>query len=426
MLKAIIIDDDPTVFSTLQRILFKKFSIEAFNASDGIQGLSLINKNKPDLIFLDVNMPLMDGVEVLEAIRYDPELKNAKIIMITSATDPDTINKIVSLGVSDYILKPLYSDKVYERVKIIISNYDAARRTNASVRNLNLSNSEKKSLLLADKDINFRSFFTQLYSSQFEIVEAVDGLECLQLFLQEIPQIVIVSEGLRVINEFLISKKIRDSEFASKTEIFLLSDSNSLDEKSKLLFDGVIKKSFVSDSFTLSFSNIVQHKDSINDKLIIIINEQIHSAIRQTIGVYLNEEIFFTKLSQKIKADKLLCCRINLAEKEANIRIIFELIGEKEALAQITKKLLGSEINENDVNDAFQNIGETVVGRLILSLEQEGIKLTQHPPEIITCDPEYLLKEKSISVAIKTETQNEFVISLDVKEYDSSQVEVPI
>jgi CheY-like chemotaxis protein len=357
MLKALIIDDDPTVCSILQRILLKKFSIEAITASNGIEGLSLVNKNKPDLIFCDINMPLMDGVEVLEAIRSDPELKNLKVVIITSSNEHIIINKIVSLGVSDYILKPLYSDRIYERLKRIINTYNATVRTNVNIRNLNFSNNEKKTLLIADKDINFRSFFTQLYSSQYEIIEAVDGLQCLQIYIEESPQIIIVSEGLGIINEFLVAKKIRNAESLTKPEIFLLNDSKTLDEKLMSSFDGIIKKSFVSDSFTHSFSNAVQHKNTIIDKLTNIVNNQIHSAIRQTIGVYLNEEIFFTKSAEKIKSDKLLCCRINLTEKNANIKIIFELIGSKEALEQIAKKLLGDGINEEDVKDAFQNIG---------------------------------------------------------------------
>ncbi len=412
MIKALIIDDDPNAISVLQRMLLKKFNIESSTASNGMEGLSLISKNKPNLVFCDIYMPLMTGVEVLEAIRSDPEYDKLKIVMISSVNEIETINKVISLGVSDYILKPLFADKVYERLKKIISIYMATVKANVSSHDSNSSTKGNKTLLLADKDINFRYFFKQLFESQFKIIEATNGVECLQFYFEDFPQIIMIGEELGVINEFLVAKKIRTTEVHFVPQIFLLNDSRIVHEKYISLFDGIIKKSFVPESFQSSFMNIIQHKNTFNNKISETIKDQMHSAIRRTIGDLLHEETFFVKSVEKIKSDNLLCCNITFLEESMNVRIIFELITSSETLSHINEKLTGKTTTENEISETLKNISNTIIERLKLSLEQEKIKLTQSLPEITTHDAKYLLHERDIQVSFKTEGQSEFLVAV--------------
>ena len=86
---------------------------EVFNALSGKEALKIVEKERPDIVLLDINMSGMDGIETLKKIRQID--KDAAIIMVTGVNDAETIKRAKELGANDYITKPLsleYLDKV--------------------------------------------------------------------------------------------------------------------------------------------------------------------------------------------------------------------------------------------------------------------------------------------------------------------------
>lgn len=103
----LLIDDDKSVRLFLQRVLQKKMEalvIEATNGSDGIQ---YINEFKPDLVFIDLMMPGLGGLEVIEVIRIHPEVKDTPFVVVTSVDNRDMIASLAEYKILDYILKPM-------------------------------------------------------------------------------------------------------------------------------------------------------------------------------------------------------------------------------------------------------------------------------------------------------------------------------
>jgi CheY-like chemotaxis protein len=112
----LLVDDDP-VFKMLNTILLKKTgkvgSIQS--AENGLQALSVLkacfknNEPLPDIIFLDLNMPVMDGFQFLEHLHVDPalDLKGLQIIVLSSSFDPRDKTRAKKLGVASFIEKPL-------------------------------------------------------------------------------------------------------------------------------------------------------------------------------------------------------------------------------------------------------------------------------------------------------------------------------
>ena len=122
MYNALIIEDDITVRSYLKRIIQKKFSFNISEAENGSEGLETMKKTKPDIIFLDISMPVMSGLEFLEIIKLDPEYSKIPVLVLTAHNDRGTIQKIIQLGVSDYILKPIDPSKTFDRIQQLIDN----------------------------------------------------------------------------------------------------------------------------------------------------------------------------------------------------------------------------------------------------------------------------------------------------------------
>jgi len=118
----LIIEDDDTVRSYLKRMIQKKFEFNISEAENGRIGLEVLQKVKPDIIFLDISMPVMSGLEFLEKIKLDPAYSKIPILILTANNDRETIRKIINLGVTDYILKPIDPARTYSRIQELIDN----------------------------------------------------------------------------------------------------------------------------------------------------------------------------------------------------------------------------------------------------------------------------------------------------------------
>ena len=84
-------------------------------AANGEEGLAAAAREKPELIILDVTMPVMDGVTMLTKLKEDPELKTIPVIMLTAESGRDNVLQIARLGVRDYLVKPFKEDQLIEK-----------------------------------------------------------------------------------------------------------------------------------------------------------------------------------------------------------------------------------------------------------------------------------------------------------------------
>lgn len=117
MTKIAIIEDDQ-VISQMYRMKFEATEFEVAVASDGESGVSLVEKFKPDLILLDLQMPRVTGDEALEKIRSKPAFKNTPVIILTNLGEEEAPKRLRELGIHSYIVKAdLTPRQVVERVK---------------------------------------------------------------------------------------------------------------------------------------------------------------------------------------------------------------------------------------------------------------------------------------------------------------------
>jgi len=107
MKRILIVDDEKEIFSFLRRIVENKFGFEAVWAENGLKAVQTLEKSKFDAIIMDVNMPVMDGIETLRIIRRNSEFADLPILMCSSESDRQKIGEIISLKITDYILKPI-------------------------------------------------------------------------------------------------------------------------------------------------------------------------------------------------------------------------------------------------------------------------------------------------------------------------------
>jgi CheY-like chemotaxis protein len=119
-LRVLTVDDSKTIRMIVKKA-FKPFKCELFEAENGVEGLSIAGREKPDLIILDITMPVMTGTEMLEKMKVDPLLRDTPVIMLTAESGKENVMKIVKMGVKDYMVKPFKGDQLIDRVAKIFA-----------------------------------------------------------------------------------------------------------------------------------------------------------------------------------------------------------------------------------------------------------------------------------------------------------------
>jgi chemosensory pili system protein ChpA (sensor histidine kinase/response regulator) len=117
---ALVVDDSITVRRVTQRLL-ERNGMRVITAKDGVDAVSLLQENLPDIILLDIEMPRMDGYEVAAHVRNDPRLKHIPIVMITSRTSEKHRARAIELGVDDYLGKPYQESQLLDAIEPLVN-----------------------------------------------------------------------------------------------------------------------------------------------------------------------------------------------------------------------------------------------------------------------------------------------------------------
>lgn len=115
MKKILIVDDEPNIVMSLE-YSFKKNNFEVYIARDGQEALEILKTNFPDVIILDIMMPLVDGYATLEQIKKDHNLSHTKVIFLSAKNKESDIIKALELGANAYLTKPFSIKKVIDTV----------------------------------------------------------------------------------------------------------------------------------------------------------------------------------------------------------------------------------------------------------------------------------------------------------------------
>lgn len=131
--KVLVIDDDRSVCKVVADVLLTE-DIEVLEAHDGAEGLILAKRERPDLIILDVMMPVMSGYEVCHSLRGSFLTANIPVIMLTALGDPMEKVKGMAEGADDYLTKPFHSHELRSRVVTHLRRSERDIQTNPLTR----------------------------------------------------------------------------------------------------------------------------------------------------------------------------------------------------------------------------------------------------------------------------------------------------
>ncbi len=116
-MRVLLVDDSTTMHKIQSNQLRSLGVTDILTACNGEEGLKVLKANMPvDIVVLDINMPVMDGLTTLKKIREDPALKNIRVVMVTTESEKMKVLEAVRAGANDYIVKPFELADYKERI----------------------------------------------------------------------------------------------------------------------------------------------------------------------------------------------------------------------------------------------------------------------------------------------------------------------
>lgn len=238
--KILTVDDSKTV-RIIVRKAFKTYDCEILEAGNGVEGLALAAKAQPDLILLDVTMPVMDGVEMLTKLKADPQLKGIPVMMLTAEGGRDHVLKIAKIGVRDYIVKPFEEDVLIEKAGRII---DLKPLTDGPAKARSLTD-PATILIVEDKPAIIQQIQEGLKHTPWKVVGAATQGEAIDFCTKTPPDLAIVSLSLPDEAAFALFRLMRTNVRTKYTPVFGLvvkTETGTVQQAQTVGFTTVITK----------------------------------------------------------------------------------------------------------------------------------------------------------------------------------------
>ncbi|HOM64803.1 MAG TPA: response regulator [Ignavibacteriales bacterium] len=417
-MRVLIVDNDKITRLIISRLLKKKLTDDILEAENGLDALEIIEKNKPELIFLDLSMPLMDGIETLEIIRSIDKFKNIPVIILSSNKDREKIAKLLELGISDYIVKPIDLTKAYQKISNL---FEKIRDNSKSYQIFNFSNPNKEKLLLVHPDRDFLINFNEQFGEIYNVIFAENGNAGYTFFTQYQPKIVLLGEKIPIISEIQLAQKIKSIDINKEIKIYYLGSQDI--SRYHELFIGKIPYTNDIKEFTRNFFTVLLSGQNLSKFLSNFIKQNILDftlkTIISSIKTYTKQNINVIPLENLSTVPTEVLFQLDYTDKNARVSIIASLItGLNEALKigeyhynQIIK--LDSNFLKS-IETLLKGILDNILSKVIDLLE-----LNFQKSEIVyrTKNESNIATNQLITLPLIINNNENIIISLDVSEY---------
>ncbi len=374
-MNVLIADDEPMTRSLLRRVLARDCGCTVMEATDGLEALSIAGSTPPDLIITDLRMPVMDGIELIVALRQVPALAAIPVVMMTAARDQGPVHRAIELGVLDYLLKPLQADRVAERMRSVLD------------RVTRLAEEDRSPVLVADGNAEFRQFVALTLGPHRSVRQAQTGVAALQSAVEMRPGTVIVGGELGLLGPELLMRKLRAASELAGTRILAVVPKDGSDPATMPdHVDGVITRTLVADDFRAQFGRFVA-RDAAADGVLAAhpsLRAQVASAAEQVFGMMLQLDVQHSFEVQPRPVPQLIDASLAIDLPDTSEVLTIALRTDLASAARIAAGMARTDTapasDEEGAVAAAADVLTIIAGRIKTGLETSGARLTMHPP----------------------------------------------
>jgi CheY-like chemotaxis protein len=225
--RILITEDQETERIALREILRGESAWEITETKDGQEALDLLCDGlRPDVCLIDLRMPKVDGLQMLQRMRRDPLLRDIKVIITSSSRDKDTIVALARLKISGYLLKPYNAEKTFAALRPVLASVTA----NPALFSKNLLS---RTALVADDNATERTTLKEIFKTAlgWELIQAEDGQEALERLHTGLrPDLLLVDLRMPKLDGFGLIQRIREDATLRNLRIVVVSGDNDRDQ----------------------------------------------------------------------------------------------------------------------------------------------------------------------------------------------------
>jgi two-component system, cell cycle response regulator len=232
--------DDSRAVRMIVKKAFKSYACDIHEAGNGVEGLALAEKVQPDLILLDITMPVMDGVEMLTKLKSDRALKHIPVIMLTAEAGRQTVMKIAKLGIRDYIVKPFQESVLVGKVNRVVELRPAEEK-----RVIKKITDAVNLVLVDDKPAIIQQFRDRLAHLPWEVHGAASTGETIDICNKITPDVIVISLSLpddAGLSLFRILRSESKTKFVPIFGMVVKTDKEAQEAAQKLGFTNMVTK----------------------------------------------------------------------------------------------------------------------------------------------------------------------------------------
>lgn len=234
--KLIVIVEDEETIGNIMKFKLERAGHEAVLARDGGEGLDAIRKLKPDLVLLDLVLPTMSGFEILENLVKDKMLPSLPVIVISNSGQPVEIERILSFGIRDYLIKVNFSPhEVLGKVEQTLALEDEKKLSIASVRN-----ESRKAVLLVEDDFMLVDLLEKKLSQSFDLYKAPNVKEARRILETRPVDFILLDIVLPDIDGFTYLAELKAEEKHKNIPVVIISNLGQKEEIEKGLRLGAL------------------------------------------------------------------------------------------------------------------------------------------------------------------------------------------
>jgi two-component system, chemotaxis family, chemotaxis protein CheY len=371
-MRILLVDDSLTIRTMMRRTLSEIPGLEIAEAANGIEALAQIARRRVELVVLDLNMPIMDGIETLEAIRATADYAQLPVVTLTSEKNEALVRRLVELRITDFLSKPLSHDVLVQRLGRVIErlrNGDRAVEIEAGAE-------ARRRMLIVEQDPDRRHFLMTALAGHYALAEADSAAAALQMCMADpSPKFEVVLVGPHVglpPVEMFVSKLRALPHGAPGRLVGVVPKGHASLDSRRVLFDTLVESSSVPEIFLADLVRSISGQQTPLARLLLVrpsLAEDMICATEQVFGLMLSCEVLASAPGTPRRGAWPGPCVMASIDLETEDRAALNLLfrGTRESANAISAALIGvspADVEEADVLASAAELVNIVHGRL--------------------------------------------------------------
>lgn len=378
--------NDPAATQVLRRLLARRHGHTVIEVTTGLQVVDALERRSIHALIVEVQLPVLGGIEVLRLIRDTPKYADLPVIVLASSADEQMVNELRSLDTFGVVLQTLTPERLASKLEPLLTALlagtvkPARTRTTRTERRLH----ESSTLVFADGDPEFVRHFRGVAGQYLKLIEASTGVQALELYLSRHPDAMILGSDLGLLNRERVAAKLRSSHELAIPLIALCAKSEVDSTRQSGLFDDVIVRRYSPGKLQREIVGLVRPMSALDLFSQSIPDFRMHliRAVEQTFGVMLSVDVELAGDAATVPAaEAAASVEISAGSFAVTVRFQFEKAAGR-ILAAVFLGMEESELGDEEIFSVFGEVVNVVAGRLRAAFEERGVAAAIGLPQI--------------------------------------------